>query len=250
MRSLCVSVLSVALGVVVFAADEAAKPEEAAQPKEAADPKVDTWLLDFKVLEVKPIVVERKSGEGRLDWYVVYAVTNKDAVAHSFDPILSAESDKNVKYTDTRMPETEEAVERKLGENFFSANDREKLFPAAERKKALEEIRKLEGEARNEAFRKYQARAQIMINPKETKRCIATFGALDREADFVKIYVRNLTGTIGVKDKDGKKVLEELVLALGFRIPGDEFGKSQDRFEYIGRQWTKVEREVPTAAKK
>lgn len=254
MRSLCVSVLSVVLGVFAFAAGEAAEqPKDAvAQPanKEGADPKVDTWLLDFKVLEIKPIVVERKSGTGRLDWYVVYAVTNKDAVVHPFDVCLTAESDKSVKYSDTCMPETEDAVERKLGENFFSGADREKQFPAAERKKALEEIRKLDGEPRAEAFRKYQARAQVMINPKETKRCIATFGALDREADFVKIYMRNLTGTVGVKDKDGKKVLEEHVLSLEFRIPGDEFGKSQDRFEYIGRQWIKVEREVPSAAKK
>lgn len=89
-----------------------------------------------------------------------------------------------------------------------------------------------------------------MIKPKETKRCIATFGALDLEARFVKIYVRNLTDTIVVKAKEGAKVLEEYVLILEYRIPGDEFGRSQDRFEYAGRQWQWIAREVPPAAKK
>jgi hypothetical protein len=265
MRRLCVSILSVAMSAFACAADAPAAPakeaakdaaaqpakEAAAQPaKEGADPKVDTWLLDFKVMDIKPIVVERKSGEGRLDWYVVYAVTNKDAQAHPLDVVIAAESDKGVKYSDLCLPETEEAVERKVGENFFGSIEREKQFPAAERKKALEELRKLDGDARLEAFRKYQARQQVVINPKETKRCIATFGALDPEADFVKIYVRNLTGTVVVKEKESKKVLEEHVLVLEFRIPGDEFGKSQDRFEYTGRKWIQVEREVPSAAKK
>ncbi len=245
MRSLCVSVMSVAVSFLACAAEEAAE-----QPKEGPEPKVDTWLLDLKPLDIKPIVVERKSGQGRLDWYLTYAVTNRDDTARPFEVVVSAESDKGVKYSDNCMPETEQAVERKLGEDFFGNIDKEKHFPLAEQKKALEEIRKLEGDAQTEAFRKYLARKRVAINPKETKRCIATFGALDREADFVKIYVRNLTGTISIKEKEGTKVLEEHVLVLQYRIPGDEFGQSQDRFEYVGRQWIKVEREVASAAKK
>ncbi|HAK97506.1 MAG TPA: hypothetical protein DCM87_21580 [Planctomycetes bacterium] len=245
MRSLCVSVMSVAVSLLACAAEEAA-----GQPKEGPEPKVDTWLLDFKPLDIKPIVVERASGRGRLDWYLVYAVTNRDGEPRPFEITISAESDKGVKYSDSSMPETERAVERALGEDLFGTIDREKHFPLAEQKKALDEIRALQGDAQIEAFRKYLERKRITIKPKETKRCIATFGALDREADFVKIYVRNLTGTIVIKEKEGAKVLEEHVLVLEYRIPGDEFGQSQDRFEYVGRQWIKVEREVAPAAKK
>ena len=224
MRSLWVAVVSVAVSLLAWAAEDAG-----GQPKEGPDPKVDTWLLDFKPLDIKPIVIERVNGVGRLEWYLVYAVTNHGSEPRPFELTISAESDKGVKYNDNLRPEAEEAAERALGEDLFGNIDKEKHFPLAEQRKALDEMRALKGDAQIDAFRKYLERKRIMIKPKETKRCIATFGALDLEARFVKIYVRNLTDTIVVKAKEGAKVLEEYVLILEYRIPGDEFGRSQDR---------------------
>jgi len=87
----------------------------------------------------------------------------------------------------------------------------------------------------------------LTLKPQEVRRCVATFGPLDAAADAVRIYVRNLTDTIGVREVEGKRILEEHVLLVTYKIPGDEFGKSEDEFRFVDRKWIKVEREVPAA---
>ncbi len=222
----------------------------------AAKPPV--WLLKFQPLDVNSIVVERASGRGRLDWYMVYSIKNVgdqprvcnaritaellDSASPAVnDPILKelgGEAEKKVKAADILLPAVEEAVERKRGESLMGPADimplRRKTLRAKgqDRDQLLQELKKIQ-----------------TIKPKEVRRGIATFGALDGDTDVVKIYVHNLTGTIGIKVEDGKRVLEEYVLVLTYRLPGDEIGMSEDKFEYVGRKWIKVRREL-TAARK
>ncbi len=139
-----------------------------------------------------------------------------------------------MKQVSVPLPELESAVERKMGEQLLGPAD-----IAPRRRKAL----KAKGEARAKALEELQR--FLTIKPKETRRCIATFGPLDPQAHVVKIYVRNLTGTVGIIQKDGKRILREYVLVLKYRIPGDEFGRVEDRFIYVGKKWIAVEREVP-----
>ena len=127
-------------------------------------------------------------------------------------------------------------VEKKKGENFHGPAN---IYPM---QKAILEAK--DQAAQLQVLGKF--RDLITIKPKEVRRCIATFGPLDAEADVVKIYVRNLTGTVDVKIVDGKRVLEEYVLVLKYKIPGDEFGRGQDRFLFESKQWIKVPREMPT----
>jgi hypothetical protein len=241
MRRLLPSLICLALGAAVLRAGE------------EQDMKFVAWLLKFQPLDVNSLIVERESGRGRLDWYMVYSVKNEgdearpcslritaemlDSEDAAADPELEAIGlgSKNVKKAaDILLPRVEAAVERKLGESLLGPAD---IVPL--RRKALA----AEGAEKDTALEKLQELATIQ--PKEVKRCIATFGALDGQADVVKIYVRNLTGTIGVKVREGKRILTEYVLVLTYRIPGDEFGMVEDPFRYVGKKWIKVERELP-----
>jgi len=47
--------------------------------------------------------------------------------------------------------------------------------------------------------------------------------------------------------RDGVRVLEEYVLVLKYEIRGDEFEMARDRFEFAGKRWIKVTREIPDA---
>jgi len=226
---------------------------------EVPAPDGSVWLLKFQPIKVDSIVVDTERGAGRLEWYMLYAITNDGKEPRVCSPFITArllDSDepapedpllaeagiqlnRGTKAVNMHLPDTEKAVEVKYGERFFGPADVTPL-----RRKALT----LKGAEREKAFQKL--RELLTIKPKETKRCVATFGPLDVNADVVKIYVHNLTGTIGVKIKDGKRVVEEYVLVLEYRIPGDEFGVSEDRFTYVGRKWIKVERELSAGGKK
>ena len=206
------------------------------------------WHLEFTPFEIRPLVVERESGRGRLDWYLLYTVKNDSDATLPLDLKITAQSDHNVTYSDMHIPALEAAVERAKGENFFGPSDREKMFPAAERLAMLKAITEASGDARAEAFKAYMERARVTIGPKETRRCIATFGALDNRANLVKIFVRQLTNALEVREKDGQTVLVENVLEITYRLPGDEFNMSQDQFVYVGKSWIKVERKVPAPA--
>ena len=221
--------------------------------EEPPELKLGAWLLKFQALELNALTVERASGRGRLDRYMIYSVTNESEESRDFNVRITAEfldtldtkdrgaasgllTDVNVRSKTANIcyPQVEEAVERKLGENFFGPCD-----VAPVRRQLLE----AEGAEKAAALQKFKE--LHTIKPKEVKRCVATFGPLDVAANAVKIYVRNLTKTIGVKIVDGKRVLEEYVLVLTYTIPGDEFGRSEDRFVYEGKKWIKVARELP-----
>ncbi len=199
------------------------------------------WILDFQPVEIRPIIVEHAMGKSRLDWYLIYRVTNKGKVEHPFRLNLFAKSDKNATYADIPLDAVERTVERRVGKALCSKAD---LFKVLTKLMDLKDDQAAEKAALEKKLKELQT-----IKPGESKLCIATFGELDRNADDVTITVYNLTDFIGVSMKQGKKILEQYVLQLDYRIPGDEFRMAEDVFKFVGRKWIKVEKEVPTIRK-
>lgn len=192
-------------------------------------------ILKFKPIAVNTDIVTRESGKDRLDWYMIFEVTNPGDKAKTFNPKLRATSDKKVKYIDLSMPKVEAAVEKKLGKALAGRSDLMKIIRTLKTGTAAE---KQAAEAKLTAFR--------TIKPKEKKLCIATFGEIDKRADFIKISIHNLSDMVRIIEKDGKKYLVEYVLTLDYHLPGDEFNMVEDDFKYVGRKWIKVEKELPT----
>ena len=67
------------------------------------------WLLKFEPLNVNSIVVERASGRGRLDWYLVYSVKNEGDQPRPCDLRLTAE------LLDTDSPALEDPLLKEAG---------------------------------------------------------------------------------------------------------------------------------------
>lgn len=179
------------------------------------------WVLGFKWEKLRTVVAEPGKGPGIVYWYLVYKITNNDDVEHSYTLEITAQSDRKKTYVDLCLPDVERRIEK---------IERTSLVGKADLRAALE--------AGNDELRKLTT-----VGPKESRRCVAVFNRLDPEADLVQIEIRGLSNDLRVvKDDGNERTLEERVLVLEFRYPGDEFYITLDQFEFVKKYWKKVER--------
>jgi hypothetical protein len=84
-----------------------------------------------------------------------------------------------------------------------------------------------------------------VIKAGETVRCVAIFRGPDPQADKITVTFNGLTNDV-ISEKIGpneRKVIER-ALVLSYERPGDEYYRTQDSIEYVGRQWVTLERIV------
>jgi hypothetical protein len=166
-------------------------------------------------------------------WYLPFTLVNEDQEDHSFFLEVSAESDKKREYRNLAHPIVKEKARRRLGvregETFWDAHDLTTNHEPTDTAAAFP--RKLD---------------LPVIKAGEKVRCVAIFRGPDPEADKIVVSFRGLTNDVqSIKTgTPNERKLVERIFQLTFERPGDEFYRTDDAIEYVGRQWVTVERTV------
>jgi len=186
----------------------------------------NVWTLDLKYGKPKRIEVKKELGTSDVYWYVYYEVTNNTDLERPCFIDVAAESDKGKNtyhYHDMMVPECKEELRKILGikadELLYTSEElRAPGVPnklpnkdSPETRPALDPDAKKEfpDPAPNTAITPQVARSKtsglyeggnasigyLMIKPGETKKCVALFGKLDPEFDFLTIYFYGLCNT-------------------------------------------------------
>lgn len=190
---------------------------------EIAKNDANVWTLDLKLGHPKRIEIKKETGHSEVYWYLYYEVTNNDRLERPCFIDVSAESDKGkrtYKYHDSMVPECKEELKRIIGikkdETLYTSEDlRNTGTPNELPNKDNPEVGKgvLPKVTRNKDSGIYEgANAKLgylMIKPGETKRCVAVFGKLDNEFDWLTIYFHGLCNTTTSNMKIEKPDLRE-----------------------------------------
>ncbi len=179
-------------------------------------------------------------------WYLPFTLTNEDAEPHSFFLDVTAVSDKDHHYNDLSQPQVKEKVRRRLG-----------LKPT-DRLWARDDLTMPAGKPADYGSPLPQPLELSLpaIQAGETIQCVAIFHGFDPEMDSLAITVKGLTNDVEVlKTRDDETKAElppherrvrERVLVLRYERPGDEYYRTIDPIEFVGREWVTVERVIKT----
>src|SRR5581483_8728796 len=189
---------------------------------EIAKNDANVWTLDLKHGRPRRIEIKKETGTSEVYWYIYYEVTNNDKLDRPCFIDVSAESDKGkntYKYHDSMVPECKEELKKILGikkdetlytsEELRSPGEKNELpnkdNAGTGRGPPASDLNPPPGSAilpkvnRNKESGIYEgANAKLgflMIKPGETKKCVALFGKLDTEFDWLTIYFYGLCNT-------------------------------------------------------
>lgn len=204
-----------------------AAPVLAQDEGDAGDaPVMELERVEFKWEKPRTVVIypgsddrSGSSGEilaaGRIYWYMPYTLTYKGKEEAQFFVSINAKSDKDKKYTDLALPHVERKVERLEQRKLFS---------------------KVDAIAKGKQGARY-----VTFAPGEAKQCVAIFNPLNQEADTIEITVHGLVNDLKVENLgDGRFRIEERVLRLTFKRPGDELYTSLDSIKFAGKKWDTI----------
>jgi hypothetical protein len=191
------------------------------------------WQLEFEYGMPKRITLGLEPNIENY-WYLPFTLKNPDEQDHSFFLEISAVSDKNYTYRNIAQAQVRERVRRRLGirpgEKFWTAEDVTTAHEPTDVNAPFPRSLDLP-----------------VIKAGETVKCAAIFNGWDREMDRLTITIRGLTNDVIVtKTAPHERKLSERVLQLMYERPGDEYYRSEDPVEFVGRQWTTIERTIKT----
>lgn len=192
------------------------------------------YQLKFEQDRVHRVTLGREP-EIETYWFLPFTLTNEDAEDHSFFLDVSATSDKNVTYRNLEHAQVKELARRRLG-----VRKDGRLWSAADL---------TTGHEPTDIGAPFPRKLDLpVIKAGESVRCVAIFRGPDPEADRITVTVRGLSNdvVIATTDKPNERKLVERALELSYERPGDEFYRSSDAIEYLGRQWVTLERVVKT----
>lgn len=184
--------------------------------------------LEFKFGKPKTVIIypvdeKLKDAEnveaGRIYWYLPYTLKNNGDSAKKFFVTISGHSDKGRKYSDLPLAHVEKKVERVERRKFHSRAD---LLADGKSLDSYEEFA-----------------------PGAKRECVAIFNPIDPEADTIVLEIRGLVNDVKMEDLgNGMMRVEERVLKLTFKRPGDEFYTSLDQFVFESKKWHTSSHEI------
>jgi hypothetical protein len=192
------------------------------------------WTLDFEAQRPRRLTLGREP-DLETYWVVPFTLTNKDADDHAFFLEVSAKDDKKNEYRNVAQDQVKDVVRRKLGVRktgvLWTAEDYTVQHEPIEVPPTFPHDMKLP-----------------VIKAGESVRCVAIFRGPNVEADRLTVTFRGLTSDVvaAKTDKPNERKVTERALVLDYERPGDEFHRSSDAIEYVGRQWVVLERLVKT----
>ncbi len=223
---------SAALLVLVFGALAWVSPPAARADETPEYKRIYTLDLAWE----KPVQLRvGKEPEIERFWYVVFTITNNDAVDHRLFVSVSAKSDKGVTYRPIEHPEALRVVRNRLGlhegESLATASSLTIDHPAQERPP------------------RFPTKLQMpVIRAGQTIRAVAIFKGLHPEANHITITWQGLTNDVQflpTGQPHERKVIERLFHVEYYR-GGDEFYPNEEWLEEVGHRWETVERIVKT----
>jgi hypothetical protein len=225
------------------------KCEEIAE--KIAHKDANVWTLDLKYGKPRRVEVKREAKNSEVYWFIHYEVTNVDTVPRPCFIDVTAESDKGrntYTYHDSAVPEVVEEARRILGlkesETLYTQVDLCMPGPDSEGKRLENRLPNKDGtvleltdqsgkplvdsRSGKPAFSRFIDRDGVvkdgpakiafsLIQPGETRKCVAIFQQLDAEMDVLTIYFQGLTNAVDALNPEAVPVGEG-----DFRIVNDE----------------------------
>jgi hypothetical protein len=208
------------------------------------------WVLEFQQGNLGRIQIKDDTGDTENYWFLPYTLKNKDEHPHEFFIDVTATSDKGnqeYRYHDMWIPDVFDEAAKILGvrEGHPLLSQRELCMPPAGQQNTMPQIS-------NPQVNESAKIALPTIQPGETLRCVALFQKIDPEMDRLTIKVRGLTSSsllthdayVIPDSQPNRRIVNEAVLLLDYRRPGDEFAHGQDPIEFIGRHWADETRTI------